>query len=119
MTKPGAEVLEIPREDLESLLERVRPSLPEEDFRKLKAVVEGLSYLTELIADKDTTIRDLRKLLFPLVTEKTREVLERAGLSTRRSRQQTIKRSRRIPGTDATEPMRTAEPGEWKCHMDS
>ena len=81
VTKPAAEVLEISREDLESLLERVRPSLPEEDFRKLKAVVEGLSYLTELIADKDTTIRDLRKLLFPLVTEKTREVLERAGLS--------------------------------------
>ena len=37
VTKP--EVLEIPREDLESLLERVRPSLPEEDFRKLKAVL--------------------------------------------------------------------------------
>jgi transposase len=73
--------MEISREDLESLLERVRPSLPEEDFRKLKAVVEGLELLTELIADKDTTIRDLRKLLFPLVTEKTREVLERAGLS--------------------------------------
>ena len=81
MTKPAAEVLEISREDLESLLERVRPSLPEEDFGKLKAVVEGLELLTELIADKDTTIRDLRKLLFPLVTEKTREVLERAGLS--------------------------------------
>jgi len=79
--KPAAEVLEISREDLESLLERVRPSLPEEDFRKLKAVVEGLELLTELIADKDTTIRDLRKLLFPLVTEKMREVLERAGLS--------------------------------------
>jgi len=81
VTKPAAEVLEISREDLESLLERVRPSLPEEDFGKLKALVEGLSYLTELIADKDTTIRDLRKLLFPLVTEKTREVLDRAGLS--------------------------------------
>lgn len=81
VTKPAAEVLEISREDLESLLERVRPSLPEEDFGKLKAVVEGLELLTELIADKDTTIRDLRKLLFPLVTEKTREVLERAGFS--------------------------------------
>lgn len=80
MTKPEAEVLDISREDLESLLERVRPSLPEEDFGKLKALVEGLSYLTELIADKDTTIRDLRKLLFPLVTEKTREVLDRVGL---------------------------------------
>jgi transposase len=80
VTKPAAEVLDISREDLESLLERVRPSLPEEDFGKLKALVEGLSYLTELIADKDTTIRDLRKLLFPLVTEKTREVLDRVGL---------------------------------------
>jgi hypothetical protein len=47
--KPAAEVLEIARDDLESLLERVRPSLSEEDYRKLKAVVEGLSYLTELI----------------------------------------------------------------------
>jgi transposase len=78
--KPAAEVLEISREDLESLLERVRPSLPEEDFHKLQAVVEGLELLTELIADKDTTIRDLRRLLFPLLTEKTREVLEQAGL---------------------------------------
>jgi transposase len=78
--KPAAEVLDIARDDLESLLERVRTSLSEEDYRKLKAVVEGLSYLTELIADKDTTIRDLRRLLFPLVTEKTREVLEQAGI---------------------------------------
>jgi transposase len=78
--KPAAKILDILRDDLELLLERVRPSLPEEDYRRLKAVVEGLSYLTELIADKDTTIRDLRRLLFPLVTEKTREVLERAGL---------------------------------------
>ena len=43
-------------------------------------MVDGLSYLTELIADKDTTIRDLRRLLFPLLTEKTREVLRHAGV---------------------------------------
>ena len=61
--KPAAKILDILRDDLELLLERVRPSLPEEDYRRLKAVVEGLSYLTELIADKDTTIRDLRRLL--------------------------------------------------------
>ena len=35
---------------------------------------------TELIADKDTTIRGLRQLRFPLVTEKTREILKRAGI---------------------------------------
>jgi len=98
MTKPAAEVLEISREDLESLLERVRPSLPEEDFGKLKAVVEGLSYLTELIADKDTTIRDLRKLLFPLVTEKTREVLEGAGLSDKAKPSADDKKKSKKPG---------------------
>jgi transposase len=98
VTKPGVEVLEISREDLESLLERVRPSLPEEDFGKLKAVVEGLSYLTELIADKDTTIRDLRKLLFPLVTEKTREVLERAGLEEKLTSSAKEKQKPKKPG---------------------
>jgi transposase len=78
--KPAIEVLEIPREELDALLEHARTALPEEDYRRLKAVVGGLSYLTELIADKDTTIRDLRQLLFPLLTEKTREVLKRAGI---------------------------------------
>jgi transposase len=79
--KPAIEVLDIPREELDALLEHARTALPEEDYRRFRAVVEGLSYLTELIADKETTIRDLRKLLFPLVTEKTREVLRQAGIA--------------------------------------
>ena len=78
--KSAIEVLEIPRQELAALLEHARTALPDEDYRRLKAVVDGLSYLTELIADKDTTIRDLRRLLFPLLTEKTREVLKRAGI---------------------------------------
>jgi transposase len=78
--KFAIEVLEIPRQELDALLEHARTALPDEDYRRVKAVVEGLSYLTELIADKDTTIRDLRRLLFPLLTEKTREVLRRAGV---------------------------------------
>ena len=80
--KSAIEVLEIPRQELDALLEHARTALPDEDYRRLKAVVDGLSYLTELIADKDTTIRDLRRLLFPLLTEKTREVLRRAGVET-------------------------------------
>jgi hypothetical protein len=54
------------------LLEHARTALPDEDYRRLKAVIGGLSYLTELIADKDRTIRDLRRLLLPLLTEKSR-----------------------------------------------
>ena len=78
--KSAIEVLEIPRQELDALLKNARTALPDEDYRRLKAVVDGLSYLTELIANKDTTIRDLRRLLFPFLTEKTREVLKRAGI---------------------------------------
>jgi hypothetical protein len=41
--------------------------------------VDPLEYLTELVADKDTTIRHLRQLLLPASTDKTRDVLAKAG----------------------------------------
>ena len=59
---------------------RVDP-LPEEDYQKLKAALDTLEYLTELVADKDTTIRHLRQLLLPASTEKTRDVLAKAGVA--------------------------------------
>src|SRR5215510_4339966 len=80
--KPPIERLEIPAEELNQLLERAREALPEEDYRKLKAAVETLEYLTELVADKDTTIRHLRQLLLPAATEKTKDVLANAGVET-------------------------------------
>ena len=61
--KSAIEVLEIPRQELDALLEHARTALPDEDYRRLKAVIDGLSYLTELIADKNTTIRRLRQTL--------------------------------------------------------
>jgi transposase len=42
-------------------------------------VVEALTYLTDLVADQETTIQDLRELLFP-ATEKTEAVLKKAGI---------------------------------------
>src|SRR5260370_5683938 len=61
------------------MLVRARELLTEEDYRKLKAAVKTLEYLTELVADKDTTIRHLWLLLLPASTEKTRDVLAKAG----------------------------------------
>ena len=78
--KPAIEHIDISRVELQQLLERARTALPEEDYRKLKAAVDALGYLTDLVADKDTTIRDLRQLLFPHATEKTREVLKKLGM---------------------------------------
>jgi transposase len=79
--KPAIEPIEISMEELNQLLERARERLTEEDYRKLKAAVDTLAYLTELVADKDTTIRQLRQLLAPASTEKTDKVLERAGIA--------------------------------------
>jgi transposase len=80
MTKPAIERIEVSRDELNQLLERAKTALHEDDYRKLKATVDALSYLTELVADRETTIRDLRQLLLPPSTEKTREVLKQAGI---------------------------------------
>jgi len=79
--KPAIERIDLGTEELNQLLERARELLSEEDYRKLKAAVDTLEYLTELVADKDTTIRHLRQLLLPAGTEKTKEVLARAGVA--------------------------------------
>jgi transposase len=86
--KPAIERIDIGMEELNQLLERARERLSEEDYRKLKAAVETLEYLTELVADKDTTIRHLRQLLLPAATEKTKDVLANAGVGTADSTEQ-------------------------------
>jgi hypothetical protein len=74
--KPGREVIEVNLEELEALLERKREALGEEDYQKLKKGLRALSYLTERIGDKDTTISQLRALLVKPSTENTHKVLE-------------------------------------------
>jgi transposase len=76
--------IEIERQELLGLLERVQPTLSEADYSKLKAALETLSCLTDMIADKETKIQQLRQLLlgfsrFPRTTEKTKDVLEKAA----------------------------------------
>jgi hypothetical protein len=96
--KPAIEHIDISRDELEQLLNRAREALPEEDYRKLKAAVDALSYLTELVADKDTTIRDLRQLLLPGTTEKTREVLRKLGVDVSRPNEQANTEVKKKPG---------------------
>ena len=79
--KPVREVIEVNFEELEGLLERARQGpLGEEDCQRLQATIQALSYLIELIGEKDTTISQLRALLVKPSTEKTSKVLEQAGL---------------------------------------
>lgn len=75
------ERLEVPLAELKQALARAREGpLAPDDYRKLDAALDTLSQLTDLITARDTTIRDLRQLLLAPSTEKTRTVLENAGI---------------------------------------
>jgi transposase len=66
---------------LKGIVEQARNgSLDEASCQMLHQVIETVVLLTELIGKKDTTIRDLRQLLSPLSSEKTKKVLENAGI---------------------------------------
>ena len=74
--KPPVERIEVPIEELQNLLKAAREKLGAEGYRKLKAAIDTLAYLTSLIEDQKTTIQKLRELLSkPASTEKTDQVL--------------------------------------------
>jgi transposase len=77
MKTPRQEIIELDREELESILQRAqRGPLDEKDYAKLKALIESYAYLTQLLGDKRTSIHRLRKLLFGSGSEKTRDVIK-------------------------------------------
>jgi transposase len=80
--KPPVERVQLEREELDRLLEHARPGLSEEEYRKLKAALDTLVYLTQLVENKNTTIARLRQILFGASTEKTAEVLKAMGAVT-------------------------------------
>jgi len=57
-------------------LEQARSVLCEDGYRKLKAALETLHYLTDLVGDKNTTIRRLQRIIFGARTEKIQNVLD-------------------------------------------
>ncbi len=69
-------VIELPKSEVEELLQRAAGALRPEDYQLIKAVVESYAYLTDLVEDRRTTIQRLRKLLFGASTEKTCTVFD-------------------------------------------
>jgi transposase len=77
----GVQRIEIDIQQLKGIVEQARKApLDEASCQMLHRVIETIVFLTELIEKKDTTIRDLRQLLSPLSTEKTKKALENAGI---------------------------------------
>ena len=64
--------LDLTMEDLAALLARLRPTVSDDDYQRLEALVETYGYLTARLDDQTLTIEDLRQLLGRRTTEKTR-----------------------------------------------
>src|SRR6516162_1870292 len=80
--KLDPERIDISIEELEKVVDGARhQALSNDDHRKLRAAVETLGQMARMLADKDATLRQMRRMLLkPATTEKTRAVLERAGI---------------------------------------
>src|ERR1022692_1526128 len=80
MNKPPLPPLDVSRDELQRMLEHARVGgLPDVEYEQLKAVVDTLVYLTQLVEDKSMTIARLRELLFGITTEKTAKVLQQVA----------------------------------------
>lgn len=95
--------LDLTLEDLAALLARLRPTISDDDYQRLEALVETYGYLTARLDDQTLTIEDLRQLLGRRTTEKTRRVLTGARGQT--------KPPRPPPGT---EPRAAPPPGHGR-----
>jgi transposase len=69
------EIVAVRPTQLEEVLRRVEQALTEEDAALIRAVFRSYVYQTDLVEDKNTSIRRLRQLLFGARTEKTDTVV--------------------------------------------
>src|SRR5438105_8745770 len=79
MMRQALEILEVDSTQLEDVLRKVERSEPldEKDPKLVRAVFESYVYVTDLVKDKNTSIRRLRQLFFGARTEKTKAIVER------------------------------------------
>jgi hypothetical protein len=73
------EIIEVDNPRLEEVLGRAQQALTAEDAALIRAVFESYCYVTDLVEDKNTSLRRLRQLLFGTRTEKTAAVVGDKG----------------------------------------
>jgi transposase len=71
------EIIEVDNTQLEDVLRRVEQTLDDKDATLIRAVFRSYVYVSDLVEDKNTSIRRLRQLFFGGRTEKTAAVVER------------------------------------------
>lgn len=76
MTKQPPEILEVDSQQIEELLDRAASNtLRDEDTQLMRNIFESYAEFFQLVGDKNTTIARLRKLMFGLTSEKSKDVL--------------------------------------------
>ncbi len=78
MKRKKPEMIEVDAGQVDELLRRAEGKLDEKDYDLVRAVFESYAYVTDLVEDKNTSIRRLRQLLFGARTEKTDAVVGRS-----------------------------------------
>lgn len=79
MTRNTPEIIEVDPRQLQDVVRRAEKSLDEPDAELIRAVFESYAYVADLVQDKNTSIRRLRKLFFGARTEKTDAVVGRSA----------------------------------------
>jgi transposase len=75
MTRKTPEIIEVDPHQLQEVVRRAEKSLDRTDAELIRAVFESYAYVADLVNDKNTSIRRLRKLFFGARTEKTDAVV--------------------------------------------
>jgi transposase len=73
------EIIAVDHPRLEAVLGRAEQALTPEDAALIRAVVASYRYVTDLVEDKNTSLRRLRQLLFGTRTEKTATIVADKG----------------------------------------
>ena len=111
--------IDVSRQELEDVLARVRETLGEQDYEKLKAAIETLAYLTDSLQDREISLQRLRKILFGASSEKTRDVTPASNRTPQRNRSPRRKRRRRSHALVmvAMQPRHSEERRKSKSHI--
>jgi hypothetical protein len=64
MKRKSPEMIEVDARQLAELLHRAEGKLDEQDYELMRAVFQSYKYVTDLVEDKNTSLRRLRQLLF-------------------------------------------------------
>jgi transposase len=73
--RSSPEIVEVDSTQADEVLRRVEQALDEKDAQLIRAVFQSYVYVTNLVEDKNTSIRRLRQLFFGKHTEKTAAVV--------------------------------------------